>query len=220
MNTGRSTSQRRPTRAGAALALVGTAVLLASLAGCHTERRVVAVRGLNLADIPGAEGGVRAEGPRRSVGGTSWEAVLSRGAPPPPGRPIDDDPLRRELPDGSVHLVSRSPGQLLQHLLETLQRDEMDLLYDQLLSEYTKEYYRDRGEDPRERLDYIRDNAVAIRELLLSMPMADATPGASFVKQGRNSFRLEAPGAEWTGKKFTSISMRIENRRFVLEGIR
>lgn len=210
--------RRRLARLSPAASILLGSLYAVSMPGCM-ERRIIAVRGNNIAALPGAQGGIKPDVPRQRVTST-WESILTADAPPPPGMPIEGEPNRRVLPDGSVHLVSKSPRHLVAHLRDVIQRDEMDLLYEQLLSEHTKEWYRNRGRDPREAIEYIERNATEMRELLMDLPMGEGTPGARFENAGRNAFRLRAPGAAWSDKRFTTIAMRIERRRFVLEGIR
>ncbi len=212
---------------GVVIRVIGVIGLVcASAIGCEQQVRVVDVRG-GLQNIPGAEGGVRPDPPpggERPVPGTrprthdgSYAAFLEAAYGPPPGEPIEGEPLRRELPDGSVHLVSRSPAQLIAHLTDTLQAQEHDLLFEQLIADSSKVALRDRGRDERAAVEFLTANEAEVRRLLLALRAGADTPGARFENRGNNRFEITARiGAD---RRFNTLRMRIEGGRFVLEDI-
>jgi len=117
-------------------------LLCLALAGC-VEERVVSISG-GLTSLPGAKNnygpGVRA-GRKPS---TNIEQMLSLYQ-----QQIGEDvsssekePLRLVDGDGNITLVSRSPRHVLYHLGRTLDKDETELLYEQVLSDELKQIGR------------------------------------------------------------------------------
>ncbi len=189
---------------------------LASQIACQPTTRIVSVRG-GLQNIEGAEGGIRPDGQPsgRSTGG-GIGSLAARMYGPLPGQPIDGNELRRELDNGDILLVARTPGELIFHLRRTLRDEEWDLLYDQLLSTGLKEAYEEQGQDPRAALDFVRRYSRQIIELLTMVPAADQTPGADFRSIGRNTYRLTIPGGRAIGSTFVSMDIVYEDRQFRL----
>jgi hypothetical protein len=109
---------------------------------------------------------------------------------------------------------------VLEHLRTTIRNEEWDLLFEQLISEHTKTWFRDNGREPRDAVDIIEDNADAVLSFLSTVPMGVSTPGAQFDSAPGRAYVLKPPGYEWTDQRFTRLTMRIENNRFVLDGIR
>jgi len=206
-------------RAPMGLAMIGLTLVVSLASGCETERRVVSSRGI-LSGLPGASGG---EAEAEVVAGrptTTWESILGANAAEPRGAEVPGQPLRREALGGEVILISRSPAHLLTHLRETLQNEEDDLLYEQVLSDHTKEWFRDRGRDPREAVEYLTSNARDVLEFIAAVPNADKTIGADFRPLGDGAFELYPPGWQLVDRRFARLAMRVERGRFVLDGIR
>jgi hypothetical protein len=211
-------------------------LLLACLPAC-TER-VVGSRGI-LTDIPGAEGGerpeVEGESAAQSPRNAEWEAVLSpyRKEPDLAGGtkegkkgdglgPKEIAPLRMQRRDGSIALISNSPANVMYHLTQTLASGELELLYDQVLSEASKVEYRKRARDPREAVAWLAKRQEDIGALFAAMPLAEQTPGVSMTNIGRNRFRLsvEPDVAQGMSLRLTAMDVIIEEGHFRLLMIR
>lgn len=188
-------------------------VCLALLPAC-AEERVVAVRGM--ANLPGAEGGVRADGARTTRAPQTWEQVLGEALPAIEGAPVDGKPYRFVTADGRVALQSHSPRQLLIHLAETLRAGETDLLFEQVLSHETKDAYRARGMDPRDSVVFLAEHAQSVLQLLSLFPLGEQTPGVTLQQLGRGAYRLESPGGLSEGHTFRSIDIVFEHGAFRL----
>lgn len=182
--------------------------------GCETTTRVISVRG-GLQNIEGAEGGIRPDAPNAQTT-ASLEAVASRLYGPLPGTPIEGNTLRRELENGDILLVSRSPAELVFHLRRTIRDEEWELLYQQLLSEQLKNAYEERGLQPTAALDFVKEYARAITELLTMIPAGDQTPGAGFERIGRNAYRITIPGGRLNETTFVSMDVVYEDKSFKL----
>mgnify|MGYP006299280873 CR=1 FL=1 len=228
--------------------LVGCAAALVvwcAVAGCAAEERVVAVRG-GLQNVPGAQGGIRAERPAGAGGGAggervspteAWDRMLTSfyGEPDWPEPDADPHPLRvaPENDPEDVTLVLRAPVHLLVHLRETLEREEADLIFEQVMSDRLKRNYREALKEPREGLVWIARNRRDILELLASLPNAELTAGAFLRPLGDRAYRLIAPGAgglsgggggagvmggggAGEGRRFDFVDMVIEDGSFRL----
>jgi hypothetical protein len=135
---------------------------------------------------------------------------------PLPGVPVDGNVLRRELENGDILLISRTPAELVFQLRRTIRDEEWELLHEQLLSEQLKAAYEEQGKDPIAALDFIRQYSRQITELLTMIPAADQTPGAGFRSIGRNAYRLTVPGGRAIDSTFTSMDIVYEDRQFRL----
>lgn len=128
--------------------------------------------------------------------------------------------LREEVPGGGVRLVSRSPSDVMYHLMTTLQNKEYDLLLDQVLAEKTKTEYRKLARDPAEAVDWLAKRQAPIADLFSVFPMGDQTPGVLLETIGPNMFRLKAPKSQHGELSLTTIDFIIERGRFRLLMIR
>ena len=198
------------------------AVLASSvaIAGCQSER-VVSVSG-GLLGVPGASHNYGQDVPIRGRDRKSLEGALASHAPIDDEnlKEIESEPLRFTDEDDDVILVSRSPRHVVFHLTRTLDRDEHDLLYEQVISEATKREYRERARDPRDALRFIIEHKEPIRELLDTMPMGEQTPGLFIESIGENRFRLTAPPAMARQLRFDHADFIIEDGMFRLLVIR
>lgn len=186
---------------------------LAALAGC-VETRVIEERGvITLRDLqPGGLRPVRADQPDQTTGG--FESVLM--PPHLPGTPVDDNPLRRALPDRSVRLFSFAPRHVINNLQDAIRNKETDLIDRYLISQSLKDLYAAEGRDPHQIARFIMENDEEVLRLLKLLPLGENTPGATFQDIGRNRFRLAPLGADMLQLQFTAIQLTIENREFRL----
>lgn len=142
--------------------------------------------------------------------------MASRLYGPLPGTPIEGNTLRRELENGDILLVSRSPAELVFHLRRTIRDEEWELLYEQLLSKQLKEAYEERGLQPTAALEFVKSYARDITELLIMIPAGDQTPGAGFERIGRNAYRITIPGGRLNETTFVSMDVVYEDKSFKL----
>lgn len=165
--------------------------LLAALAGCGEERRVIAVRG-GLHDLPGAEGGVQIEKPL-----VASKAERQRASMQNPRGYADageqNDLLRVAKPGGRVTLVSRNARELAFHLRQTLARDEIDLLYEQVISDRTKDRYEEAGLDPREAATFLMKHKDEVLRLIQNLHLAERLPMDLGDVIGPNEYELRVP---------------------------
>lgn len=201
--------------AGRVTALLLVAVV-AVLSACATERRVVARRG-GLGVTLALDGSMAPSG-SGGGGGTRLSTALDAAFGPPPGEPIEGEPWRNRLPDGEVLLVSRSPQQLVIHLIVTLQRQEHDLLFEQLISSHTKQRMEDEGRDPLDVIDWMVRREARVRDLLTDLRSGPGIGGVRLETLGRSRYRLSRP-ASLSVNGFRAIDIRLESGRFVLDDI-
>lgn len=192
-----------------------------------------------LSDIPGAETGGRSESEKGGsppvARNAEWEAVLGPYRKDPElageaasGKKGDDRgpkeiaPLRMQRRDGSILLVSNSPANVMYHLTQTLANGELELLYDQVLSEAAKVEYRKRARDPREAVTWLARHQDDIGALFAAMPLAEQTPGVVMTNIGRNRFRLgvEPDVAQGMSLRLTAMDVIIEEGHFRLLMVR
>lgn len=162
-----------------------------------------------------------------------WEPMLRAfpgyEAPPTVGEAAEGDTpadratllgLRRVNADGSVTLFLRSPTDVMYHVMSTLQREEYDLLYEQVIAGRAKLEYTRRGRDPREAVEFLRRRKQDVAALFASFPMGDQTPGVHLESIGRNAFRLRAPVAMREELRLHVFDVVIEGGQFRLLLIR
>lgn len=194
-------------------AIILVAAISIGPAGC-VETRIIEERGvITLRDLqPGGLRPVRADQPDQTTGG--FESVLM--PPNLPGTPVDDNPLRRTLPDRSIRLFSFAPKHLINNLQDALRNKETDLIDQYLVSQSLKDLYASEGRDPQQIARYLVDNADEVLRLLKLLPLGENTPGATFQDIGRNRFRLAPLGAGMLELRFVALQMAIEDREFRL----
>ena len=208
------------------------AAIVAAMSGCAASDpdRVVSVKG-GFQQLPGATGGLYRGAPLPGGGDSDWDDFLA-GMSGEEGTAADqlavDDPvaaanletsLRRVNEDQSVTLISRAPRHVIYHLLQTLRGREVDLLFNQVLSEHARQGLIDQGRDPWEAVDYLARNQQQIEKFLSLIPFGEQTPGVIMQPIGRNMFRIEVDQARMTGTKFSRIDVIIESGSFRLLNI-
>ncbi len=211
-----------------------------AVAGCKSEERIVSARG-GLYGLPGAQSGVVDDTqasskpePTEHHRGGPWDSVLRAfpGYQPPADTSVSASAgaepqsqgemlgLRRTNRDGTVTLFSRSPSDVMYHVMTTLDKKEHDLLFDQVLAESTKAEYRRRGRDAWEAVEFLAKRRGDIAALFGTFPMGDQTPGVALESIGRNMFRLSAPVAMARELRLHSLDVVIEDGQFRLLMIR
>lgn len=221
-------------------------VALVTVSACAPETRIISARG-GLYGLPGAQSSLEIEGEESraqepsAAGANPWDRVLAafpgaeasptdEEAQAEPGAPDEREPqpqsraemlgLRRTARDGSIVLSSRSPSDVMYHVMTTLANEEDDLLFDQVIAEEAKQEYRKRARDPREAVEFLKKRRKDVAELFAAFPMGDQTPGVHLTTIGRNAFRLRAPAALAPDLRLHSMDVVIERGQFRLLGIR
>lgn len=162
-------------------------------AGCSQEEKVVRYHPF-LANLPDAKTGLA------PVGDRFGNAAL-------PNAPSAEDAERMVdvNPDGTVRLRSSNIRQLMSQVVSCLQKDELELLHDQLVSKSTLEEYRERGKDSFAFVEHLYRNQDAIVEMFKRMPMAENTPAVAMHQPARNTFKLQLTGIAKNGLKWTTM---------------
>lgn len=164
--------------------------------GCAREERIVSVSGI-LAPQQRAKLGLKEERPRAEWQKGQDEFALVDAE----GNPLN--PLRVTRENGSVVLISKSPRYVILHLREMLISGELELLHDQLLSEYAKKGLTARGRESWMWVEELSANRREVLKLLARMPRGELTPGLVMKPMGGGVYRLKAPRRR--DRKFSSI---------------
>jgi hypothetical protein len=150
--------------------------------------------------------------------GTKTQVQRKEREPVGIGAPGEADPDRIviENPDGSVTLISRRASHLMSHIQRTLARDEVELFTEQVLSERTRAEYRERGLDPAEAFDTLKERMADIAQLFSRMPFGEASPSVIMSKVDDNTLRLKLTGAGTRDLHWTSMDMVLEDGHYRL----
>lgn len=192
--------------------LVGVAlamgVALAVVPGCAREEKVVAVHGIGH-NVPGALSPLALEArknrppPEPEAEAAAEQALLNS----PDASGEAKDPLRVENEDGTIRLVSTMPRHVMYHVRQTLAHEEYDLLYEQVLSERTKQDYRRQGSDPHEAIEYLRKNRDEVYKLFARLPAGSMSAGAFLRPMGGGVYRIQTQDAAERGRKFSYLDV-------------
>lgn len=128
----------------------------------------------------------------------------------------DPDRIVIENPDGSITLVSRRASHLMSHIQRTLARDEVELFTEQVLSERTKQEYRQRGLDPAEAFQTLKQRSADIAKLFSRMPFGEASPSVIMSKVDEDTLRLKLTGAGTRDLDWTTMDMVLEDGHYRL----
>jgi len=179
-------------RSSPAAAPLSASLLFAFLAAsCAPEQTVVNYHPF-LANLPDAK---TAAGPV----GSRFDNFRDPTAASP------DEKAVVENPDGTKTLRSSNVRQLMSQIVTSIQNDDLEDFYDQLVAERTKEEYRSRGQDPFAFVQFLREHEADIIEMFNRMPMAEHTPAVALTQPQRNTFRLVLTGLARNNVKFTEI---------------
>jgi hypothetical protein len=126
------------------------------------------------------------------------------------------DDIVVEHEDGTVTLISRRAAHLMSHIQRTLARDEEELFVDQVLSERTKQEYRERGLDPAEAFHALKDRSADISKLFSRMPFGEASPSVIMSKVDDKTLRLTLTGAGTRDLQWTTMDMVLEGGNYRL----
>lgn len=178
--------------------LIACAACVACALGCAPEQRVVRYKPF-FTGIAGAEHGTA--------------PVVDRGITPRADASAladQQEELRVELPDGTVELRTTQIRHLIYHLSRTIADDEPELLYDQLVSDLTKEHFIGEDADPREGVASMLEDRDGVLELLGRLPMGEYTPSAVLKK--------EHPGYKISLRGIASRDLTYDELWIVMEG--
>lgn len=169
------------------LILISTLTLVAPVGGCVTEEEPLR---LTFSNLPGAVNG-------------------SALAPAPKADGIDNNPYQsdpiQEDEDGEIAIRARNGAELIRVIIWALAEDQREVFTNQILSDITYNEFIDRGLDPSDAFDMLKQHERDIRALYARMPQAELTPGATFRKIDRNMFRV-TPQAK-RDLRWTSMDM-------------
>ncbi|MDX2148248.1 MAG: hypothetical protein SFZ23_12070 [Planctomycetota bacterium] len=130
---------------------------------------------------------------------------------------VDSSPSQAASGDaqaGGSPDLAPSPGEGTERITYAPPRStpsNADLFVKQVLSERTLREFADRGVDPREAYEFLRENVDDVRALFNALPQGEFTPGIFLRKIGDRTFRLAA--APQLAKKLRYTAMDV-----VLEG--
>jgi hypothetical protein len=203
---------------GGARTMACAAAIALLVTGCATEERVVQARG-GLYGLPGSRSAIT-PGQRLGQSTVRVQDVVDQyygGLDQLQiGEPVEGWPNRRKLQDGSLYLVSRSPGELIRHLFETTVDGDWELMHDQLIAKQAKENYIQAGRDPLDIVRFLRKHRADFVQLLRLMGNGEHTPGIDFTPLGPQRFRLHSDSAREFGQRFSTMEVVIEDGRVVL----
>ncbi|MBI1190794.1 MAG: hypothetical protein GC200_08975 [Tepidisphaera sp.] len=104
---------------------------------------------------------------------------------------VKKDELQETLPDGTVKLYAKTGRHLMIHIHNTLEENDKKLFVSQVLSQLTKRECIERGVDPGECFDYLKEHEQDIQDLFDRMPSGERTPGIFPKPLGNNVTRVE-----------------------------
>lgn len=167
--------------------MASAACVVFTLCGC-TQTRVIKAH-TPLAGLPGAEGGVQV--------GDKLDGYVD-----PTATPAGRNFILHE--DGRVELLCKTGDHLLKHLSGVVRTGNREMFVEQLLSDATKQEFRDRGRDPAEAFDMLVEREADFRAMRARMPLGERTPGVVMHKLGKRVYRVQATGLaardlSWTG---------------------
>jgi hypothetical protein len=177
--------------------------------GCQSEERIINYKPFMAGlDSGGSDVTVR-----------SGQAYVKDGEVVGAGRSGDDQRSTQiviEHDDGSVTLIARSGSHLMRHIQRTLYEGERDVFTEQVLSEVTKAEFRERGRDPAEAFDALKETEREIAELFSRMPLGEHTPQVIMDKVGRNMFRVRVTGVGVNDLYWRGFDMVLEEGNWKL----
>lgn len=181
-------------------------VLAALLLGaCQAEEKVVRYNPF-LANVPGAETQTRPVGQRFK----NYQD---------PTR-VEGDRTIIENPDGSIRLVAKSVRHLMTNIQLCLEYEDDEILFEQVISEQTKQEFQARGKDPHEAVEFLKANRAEIAQMFARMPFGEQSPNIIIQQPARRTMVLELTGLAAKGMKFTELWAVMEKGNWKLLWIR
>jgi len=133
----------------------------------------------------------------------------------PPRENTEVAKLRVENPDGTTTLNCYLPENLIMHLRNCIAMAEVDLIYDQLLSDAAKQVYLEEERDPHEAVDWLMTNQRDVIIMLNRMTAGLSSPDVSWQSR-ENTYRMEIVSPVRTSLRFTTLDLIRENGQFKL----
>ncbi|MBX3357470.1 MAG: hypothetical protein KF745_03490 [Phycisphaeraceae bacterium] len=174
-------------------------VASAVLAGCGQEERVVQYKPF-FAGLEGAK--------------TGEPAVLGNGSSA--AAPTDESDLIKTLPDGRKTVNARTVRQLILVIEQLLAEPDDELMFDQVISETTKQHLISQGRDPKAYVQYLHAQRREIARLFARMPLGEHSPTVIFEATDKNQFVVRLTGAAANGLYFTRIWVAMDRGRYRL----
>jgi hypothetical protein len=134
---------------------------------------------------------------------------------------VTDDPSKfsivKENPDGTKTLISHSGLHLMTHIQKTLADNDQKLFTEQVLSQMTRDEFKDRGLDPAQAFTYLKPHEKDIAKMFSRMPLGEHSPNVNMETVGRNLFRVKLTGKSTEGlDPWTGFDMVLEKGNWKL----
>lgn len=201
-------AQIRGGRVAASLAFIcdlrfALCVLCLLLSSCSPEEKVVRYKPF-FANIADAQFGEQ-------------KPVNANAGYADPTQVADDTKLVVVKPDGSKVLIAKSVQNMMAHLSRCLDENDDKLLIDQVLSQKTKDHYRDMGKDPKELVQALKANRKEVAKTFGRMPLAEHSPTVILEQPGDKTWIIKVTGAAAKDLQYTRLWARLEegNWRFL-----
>ncbi len=123
--------------------------------------------------------------------------------------------LRVENSDGSVTLNCFFPEHLVGHLRSCIAMGEIELIYDQLLSDAAKQAYADKQLDAHQAVQWLMTNQRDVIIMLGRMSAGLSSPDVSWQSSG-NTFRMQIVSPVRSSLRFTTLDLIREKGQFKL----
>jgi hypothetical protein len=148
-----------------------------------------------LAGLPGAETQAVTTGPR----GEYFDPTIV------PGNTIEET-----KDDGRKTLIAKTGQHLMVHIFNCVARDDAHTFVDQVLSERTRQEYYDRGQDPAQAFELLKERKAEMVRLFRAMPSGESTPGVISQGVGGGVRRFVVTGKSAQGLDWIGIDMVME----------
>lgn len=136
-----------------------------------------------------------------------------------PTRVAPDAKLVVEHEDGTRTYSAPSPRIVMAHLEALLDENsevgDQELL-EQIISEKTKQHFREKGKDPMEYIAALREARKDIARFFARMPMGEQSPTVLIDQPGDNTWIIRVTGAAAKGLRFTRLWTRLEGTQWKL----
>lgn len=190
-------------RGAGTFAILTAAALVFS--GCANEEKVIRYNPF-LANVPGATTQVKPVGPR-------FEEYKD------PSK-VEGDKTIIENPDGSITLIAKSIRHLMGHIQLCLQYEDDEILFDQVISEQTKQEFQQKGQDPHEALEFLKANKQDIYMMFSRMPFGEQSSSVILHQPARKTRMLQVTGLATRDLRFTELWAVMEKGNWKLLWIR
>jgi len=171
------------------------AALLLNAAGCARQERVVSYRPM-MSDLPGATIGSDVVGDDESKRRTAADST------PDYFVEEEDGTLTAQIPTGAY---------LVYHVRKALETDDEELFTSQLLSDMTKQEFKQRELDPRLAFAEIKRRRKDVDALFRRMPQGELSPGIHLQMLSRKVARVRMYGEQARALAWDGFDMVFEN---------